>query len=503
MMKLVQESYARRFLRYNSCAALLSAFVLGHSYAPALAACSEGVQSEIAALCTGSLIGLGSLSSGAEVLLCMPPPKSWNGDLVVFARGNTRFPEGDCKLASITGQLEFGSTSIPRLANELGFGFATSSCSEDVVAVQECKEDTVELAVGFQDQLDALEHQNNDSVDYGRFSGRVFLTGASMGGLVATQLIEEAAGGLTLASTPASRNPFVGALAACGPIGSFKRMIRYQGDLLVLVDSLYREELRVFDERGLVYADTAEKPVVPETVLNARDGDLCPALGHMIDADSDRAKKVLRIMSAAGEPVATDPSGEHTDGEIIADILCADTLPAIPLFDARFGGNPYGNLTRFYFDARSSLAENLALNRRVERFRADAGTEEFETSGQLARPLVTLHTVGDPRVPFSQNERYTLKVLGTGDLDNYTSIPSLNFGHCTFDEEEVLAAFAILYFEVSGFSLPGIEQILKRPEELERFLEVVEEFDAAARFHDVVEQGERWLKNVLPSSPWP
>jgi hypothetical protein len=495
--------------RSNLSAVLLSVLLLGHAHAPAMAdvapACSAGVRSQLANLCVGNFVGLGSLSSGAEVLLCMPPANRWNGDLITFARGITRFSENDCKLASMIGQLDLNGTSIPRLANQLGFGFATSSCSKDVLAIQECKADTVELGASFQDQLEALELQN-EGVEYGTFSGRVFLTGASMGGLVATQLIERSAG-LTLASTLGSRNPFAGALAACGPIGSFKRMVRYQGDLLVLVDALYREDLgQAFDPRGLVYPDPARKPVVPEPILNALDRNLCPALTQMIDADSTRARKVMRIMAAAGGPVATDPSGEHTVGEIMADIVCSDTLPVIPLFDDRFGGTPYGNATRVYVDPRASLTENLALNRRVDRFVADTGTEEFETTGQPAHPLVTLHTVLDPRVPFSQSERYTLKVVRSGDLANYTPIPSFHFGHCAFDEAEVLAAFAILYFEVTGFNLQGIEAALDAPEALQRFLDLVEEFDPAARFDDLVDDAddlvddaEDWIDDV----PWP
>lgn len=438
--------------------------------------CSQQVRADIAALCEGSFIGLTVQPSGAEALLCMPAPEAWNGDVILFARGNTRFPEDDCKLAGVTGQLDFDDTRIPELANQLGFGFATSSCSEDVLAVQECKEDMVELAANFQDHLDALESQSNDVVDYGLFVGRRFLTGASMGGLVATQLIEDDAG-LIRVATQASADQFDGALAACGPIGNFQMLVRYDGDLLVLTDCLYRDELaQTLTPEGLVFADEERKPVVPETVLDALDDTLCPALEAMIDAAPEKADRILRIMAAAGQPVALDPSGEHTVGEIIADVLCSDVLPAIPVFEARFGGNPYSNLRRLYVDPGSSLTENLELNRCVHRFAADATTEDFETLGQPADPLVTLHTLLDPRVPFSQSLLYGLKVLGGGQEANYTAIPSPNFGHCSFDEEEVLAALAILVFKVSGFDLLGAEAVLEEPGALGRFYELVEQF---------------------------
>jgi hypothetical protein len=434
--------------------------------------CSQQVQSEIAALCAGSVSALIPQPSGAEALLCMPPRAAWNGDLIVFARGNTRFLQNDCKLASMTGQLKLGETSIPGLVNQLGFGFATSTCSEDVLALGECKNDLTELVTTFQSYLDTLGSQNN--VNYGSFQGLRFLTGASMGGLVATQLIEEDAG-LMLVSTQANVDQFDGALAACGPIGDFQKLVRYQGDLLVLTDCLYRDELETVDPDGLVFADEALKPVVPETIADDLDG-ICPTLAAMIDADPGKANKILRVMAAAGQPVALDPTGQHSVGEIIADVLCSDILPAITVSEARFGGNPYDNLTRRYFDPLSSRSANRKLNRCVDRFAADVGTEAFETSGQPAKPLVTLHTLLDPRTPFSQSPLYGLKVLSNGQLSNYTPIPSPNFGHCAFNKEEVLAALSVLVFKVSGFDLLGADGMIEEPDALNRFDELVEQF---------------------------
>jgi len=423
--------------------------------------------------------------SGAEALVCMPAPEAWNGDLIVFAPGSTTFPERDCKLAGLTDQLDLDGASLPRLANQLGFGFATSTCSEDILAVRECKDDLVELAATFQDHLNTLASQNG--VYYGPFLGRIFLIGTSIGGLVATQLIEEETDPALVASH-GSNDEFVGALAACGPIGNFEELVRYQTDLLVLVDCLYRDELA--DELqargfvrdgfpdpldGLVYADWFEKPVVPQGVLDALDEGLCAVLGAMIDADPDKAEKLLRIVNAS-EPVATDLSGAHTIGQVIAGILCSNVLPAIPVFEERFRGNPYDNLDRFYFDPQSILVENEELNQCVDRFAADADTLDFETLGETRGPLVTLHTLLDPRVPFRQNVLYTLKVLFSERQAPYTRIPSFNFGHCAFDEVEVAAGFAVLFFQVSGFELPGVEAVFEDPEALARFHELVGRF---------------------------
>jgi hypothetical protein len=449
--------------------------------------CTQQVRRDIAALCAGSLRALIQQPSGAEALLCMPPPEAWNRDLVVFARGNTRFPEDDCKLASITGQLKFRGTSIPRLVNQLGFGFATSTCSEDVLAVGECESDLVELTANFQDYLDKLGRRNN--VSYGLFFGRRYITGASMGGLVATQLSEGNVG-LALVGTQPSADQFDGALAACAPIGNFRREVRYQGDLLVLTDCLYRNELETLAPEGLVSTDSHLKPVVSEAVLDGLDDGFCPALAAIIDTTPGKARKIIRIMAAAGRPVPLDPTGKHTIGEIIADVLCSDIIPAIPVLEARFGGNPYGNLSRFYFDPLSSLTANRRLNRCVNRFAADVGTKAFETSGRPAIPLVTLHTILDPRVPFSQSQIYSRKVAVNGTGADYTPIPSPRFGHCSFAKEEVLAALAVLVFKASGLDLLGVEVVLKVPSALRRFDRLVDQF------RDDLTQGRRAAKGA-------
>ncbi len=65
------------------------------------------------------------------------------------------------------------------------------------------------------------------------------------------------------------------------------------------------------------------------------------------------------------------------------------------------GGIPYENRFRLYV----GLTNNLALNRQVERVKSDPEAERYarmfyQTKGNLERPLVTLHNLLDPIVPF-------------------------------------------------------------------------------------------------------
>lgn len=59
----------------------------------------------------------------------------------------------------------------------------------------------------------------------------------------------------------------------------------------------------------------------------------------------------------------------------------------------------------------------------------------------------------DPRVPFWHVLRYRLKTLLRGSSDRYSILPVPRFGHCAFQPDEALAAFALLVSKVTGFDL--------------------------------------------------
>jgi pimeloyl-ACP methyl ester carboxylesterase len=93
-------------------------------------------------------------------------------------------------------------------------------------------------------------------------------------------------------------------------------------------------------------------------------------------------------------------------------------------------------------------ALDAALNAGVQRHAADpvalAALGRFQTSGNLRVPLTTIHTTGDPIVPFNQSELYGEKVgrAGTPGLLTHDTIE--RYGHCAFQGVEVLSAFTTL-----------------------------------------------------------
>ena len=75
----------------------------------------------------------------------------------------------------------------------------------------------------------------------------------------------------------------------------------------------------------------------------------------------------------------------------------------------------------------------------------------YETSGILMKPLVAMHTTGDPIVPFWQMTGYTAKVAAAPTpFHPYYPITVQRYGHCKFELNEMLTGFGTLVTMVTG-----------------------------------------------------
>jgi hypothetical protein len=146
----------------------------------------------------------------------------------------------------------------------------------------------------------------------------------------------------------------------------------------------------------------------------------------------------LELLTVAGAPhgVADLPFAASTT----LDILWYDVF-ALPDARQRLGGQPYDNIGRVY----QGSSDDGALNAGVGRVAADAaartGLDAFEASGTLSIPVSTLHTTGDPIVPFAQETSYAAKVAAQHATSFLTQQSADRYGHCTFTGAEVLQAF--------------------------------------------------------------
>jgi len=340
----------------------------------------------------------GVLEHGALYRICFPD--NWNGDLVLYAHG---YVEPTSPLALPDDQVNGQSISVT--VNGLGYAYATTSYRANGLVVPEATEDLLEL------ETTARRLYRPDP-------SRTVILGVSEGGLVATLAAE--------------RHPqsFEGALAACGPLGSFRRQLDYFDDFRVVFDYLFP---------GVIPGSAVD---IPATVVEHWDDIYTPAVVAALAIHPSAARELVRITGAA---VASDdvPSVAST---AIA-VLWYNVIGSANA-QARLGGQPFDNSTRVY----SGSSDDVALNAGVARFTADPSTvaeiAQFETTGNLTVPLVTLHTTGDPVVPFEQEALYADKVAQVGATARLSQSGISRYGHCAFQGSELLAAFSTLIQKV-------------------------------------------------------
>lgn len=352
----------------------------------------------------------GVQESGALYRICVP--QSWNGDLVVFAHGYIA-----SNRPLIIPDLEVEGTDISEIINQLGYAFATTSYSKNGLAVKEGIADIVDLTAVF-----------------GRTHGRprfTYLVGGSEGGVVATLAVEK------------FPQVFNGCLSACGPIGDFRRQIDYFGDFRVVFDYFFPDVL------------PPSSINIPQEVMDNWDGVYVPRIRDAINANPHATNQLLRVTRA---PI--DPDNPSSVESTVLGVLWYNVFATNDAI-AELGGQSFDNRNRIYFGSDN----DFRLNRGVQRFSADPAAlaeiaANYQTSGRLSSQVVTLHTTGDPIVPYWHEPHYIFKVLTNRSISHLVHIPVIRHGHCNFTAQEVLASFAILVFKVSRENLPLTESLL-------------------------------------------
>jgi poly(3-hydroxybutyrate) depolymerase len=145
----------------------------------------------------------GIQASGSIYRICMPPDGiAYNGKLVIWAHG---FQDATDPVHIPEYQLTFGDFSIQDVITSLGYAFATNSYSKTGLAVLKGANDIVGLVDIF------YEYATDKRIAQPE---KVFVTGASQGGLITALLIE---------TYP---DLFDAGLAACGPVGDFPYQLK-------------------------------------------------------------------------------------------------------------------------------------------------------------------------------------------------------------------------------------------------------------------------------------
>lgn len=415
----------KRLLRLMLVLLLVAAFL------PAGAAKAQAVTYSCESFALpGTMAVSGTAPSGSETCIIMPQV-GWNGGLVIFAHGYVfAYPPNkpvtipweqmiirDPQTGMMTG-------TIPQLILAQGFAFATTSYSKNGLAVVEGVNDVLELVDVFKAQLAANLPAGAPVPDV-----PVFLVGASEGGLVTTLAVE------------GYPKVFRGGVAACGPIGDFREQINYWGDLRVVYDHYFPGNM----------LGSSAMVIPPETMAgwgNLYDmtqwGPVLALNYSLINADLtyNGGLSTQRLLAATGAPV--DQANPLTVYQTILGILEYNVMATNEAI-VELGGKPYQNLDTVY----STYPPDPTLNDGVERLSADKEAlkvikKDYQTKGLLKRPLVVMHTTGDPIVPYWHATMYQDKVIQHDSAQNLGFIEVQAYGHCNFTAENQMAAFSMM-----------------------------------------------------------
>jgi hypothetical protein len=355
------------------------------------------LQQPVAPLCAA-----GMLPSGAQYSLAVPP--GWNAardDLIVFAPGY-RFPGDSSELAP-------PDPALLAPLRAAGLAVATLSYRKAGLAVEQ----------GVQDVEELFDFIAADPVGcgYGR-PETTWLVGGSEGALIATLVAER---------DTARTDPIVdGTLAACGPIGDFRYQLEHVVDFRVVFDALFP---------GVIPGSAV---AIPPEVIAAWSTVHEPAVRALIAQRPAEIQTLLRVTGAAHDP--QDPVSIETT---VLMLLRYDVLGFNDAV-ATLGGQPVDNTARVYAGSGDATVDAY-INSQAERVMADpaalaALAAFYTTSGVTAAPIVTLHTSGDPLIPYRHEELFAAKVAANGGTARHVNVPIERYGHCTFEPAEVLGA---------------------------------------------------------------
>jgi pimeloyl-ACP methyl ester carboxylesterase len=321
-------------------------------------------------------VELGELN-GAKFRIDMPA--RWNGGLVLFCHGYAHIP------------LTFTADRPPRLFVADGYAVAESGYSAGGYAVREAVQDTEALRRYF-----IRKHGQPKET---------WVTGESMGGLVALMLME------TFPET------YDGGLPVCAPLAPAAWFIKAQVfDLLVLFEHFFPGQLPTPVKVPGNFMMTLERP---------------KQLMKALDAQPERAA-ALRAFSSA------------RSNDELAHLLDLYTYSLMDL-QRRYGGNPFDNRDTLY----TGPGVDRAVNDGVKRYEALPRAAEllrntYSPTGRIFAPMLAVHTREDAVVPPWVPNRYAEIAAQAGRSGLFAQKYTAGSGHCRFRPEEIRAAFAEL-----------------------------------------------------------
>jgi pimeloyl-ACP methyl ester carboxylesterase len=309
-------------------------------------------------------------------------PDNWNHGLVIYCHGYNTDPVVfdakkplDAKLAVFTSA---------------GYAVAQSSYSTTGWAIEQA--------------IPEIESLRKYFIERFGMPQEIFVSGASMGGLLTTIMIEK---------FPQS---YDAGLALCGALGPSSVLLESGFDLRVLFDYYFPH----------VLPSPAKVPVE-------------------FKMDDVLEKHIVALMKRKPLVAATlrRLAGVHKNEEVAEDVVFITYI--LKDLQQRAGGNPFDNRGTIY----TGSDDDNTLNDGVARYPADPAAldylERFYTpTGKLTHPILAVHTTYDPLVPPRFPNRYALMTREAGNGNMFIQQYVKHDGHCAINAKEIEKAFGEL-----------------------------------------------------------
>ncbi|MCO4773728.1 MAG: hypothetical protein KDA24_27095 [Deltaproteobacteria bacterium] len=316
------------------------------------------------------------------------PDTGWNGDLVVYAHG----------IEEPGKALVVNPDGFPfEVLGSFGYATITSSYSSTGWAVKDAFSDVHDLQAVFQAEVGA--------------ANRVYMLGASLGSIVASQQAERFG------------SQYDGALYFCAPLNGLAYSEGYFAEISLLFDYFYP---------GVLGFDPANPPVygtfdVGSMLLGVQYALLLDPLG------------ALQILNVMGGDVAGTNLGEFAESIVSAIAFLATYGEEA---NDRANGWSFDTNTTVYAGSFDDAALNASIGRITSANRAVNFSNQWYTpDGDLHVPTVLLTTLHDPVVPFANAVDFTDLVDSQGKSSLFALETVDRFGHCAFSANEILGAF--------------------------------------------------------------
>ena len=354
--------------------------------------------------------------TGPGSLYALYIPRDWNGDAIYYAHG-IRPP-----LAPITLNDQDNFFAVRDALGAQGYAFAYSSFSENGLAVKDGVQRTHQLRGLLASQV-------------GGEPERSYLAGYSLGALVAVDLGER------------FPTQYDGVLAMCGMVGGTPRELQYVGDVRALFDFYYPNVLP---------GDVISAPDTPMTIAQVQ--------ALVVGAIMQNPTGLFAIASTAQTPLPFAPIGSITDPtstafqSLVGSLVTAlyyQLIGTPDVVDRTHGHSPYDNRDVTYVLGtlvipNPALATLIAAsNAGVKRYdiAPDAANyleRYYVPTGDLQIPVVSVHNLWDPLVPFFHEPAFAQAAAAAGQSSMLLQRAVPNYGHCNFSTPLVVSSFQTL-----------------------------------------------------------